>query len=196
MTAHFDPTRNQTALAPRGSTPAQTSLATAFDVVPPAIVKQLWLDTDSHYWSDDAPKMLARAKHDGTAEAIPGLAAETTAALAPIERKPLLDRLTLLGMSMANGKDAAQIEAWLHETARLLERFPAAVLLPALDECAMQYKFLPTVAEINDKAEPRFRTLQRRAARLNRLAQMIADGVPLPEYAPPPEDASKPLEKP
>jgi hypothetical protein len=161
-------------------------------------VKQLWLDTNSHYWSEDAGKMLARAKYDGTAETIPMLAAHATAGLAPVQPEALRQRLTMLGMSMANGRDAAEATAWLHESTRLLEDLPETVLFQAIDDCVKASSFLPSVKEIRDRADPAFRKLQRQAARLNVLRQMLEHGVPLPQYVPPPEDAwnPKPKDKP
>jgi hypothetical protein len=87
-------------------------------------------------------------------------------------------------MSMAYGKDREQVQAWLHESVRLLEDLPASALLPAIDDCVKEpgRVFVPSVGEIRAKADAALQAAQMRAARLNRLRQMIADGVPIPEW--------------
>lgn len=172
-------------MAQHGSRPATNSL-TPFEV-PATIASALSLNGSYDYFRDDARKILAHAKHQGIISVIPQLAADATAALAPIPRRTLVDRLTLLGMSMANGKDSEQVKAWLHETTRLLEDLPASVLLPAIDDLVKEpgRVFVPSVGEIREKADVHYKKLHRQAARLNILRQMLEDGVPLPEWVEP-----------
>ena len=187
MTAHSTNHDRSTALAQHGSTLAKLSPAPLFEV-PPQVATVLWLNAEGDYWREDALKRLAHAKRQGCIDAIPALAERATAALAPIPRQSLIDRLTMLGMSMTNGKDAEQIKIWLHETARLLEDLPECVLLPAIDECVKEpgRVFVPSVGEIRAKAEPQLRKIQRQAARLNRLKQMLAEDVEIPDVPPEP----------
>lgn len=157
--------------------------------MPPAIVSALSLDISYDYEYSDAMRALSRAKHDGFLEVIPQLAAKAIAASVPVEHQPLIDRLTMLGMSMMHGKDSAQIQAWLHETARLLGDIPEGVLFDAIDGCVQEpgRVFVPSVGEIRERASEALRKQERRAARLNRLATLIAEGVQIPDWVDPPK---------
>src|SRR4051812_13255817 len=84
-----------------GSRPTHRSLENFR--IPPAIAKALPQLRYSRFEYQDEMRALARAKHDGFIEAIPTLANRDAAALAPVQEKLLLDRLTMLGMSMAHG---------------------------------------------------------------------------------------------
>jgi hypothetical protein len=132
-------------------------------------------------------KALARAKHMGMLAAIPALADKAAAALVPVDHNELVDRLTMLGMSMANGKDAEQVRAWLHETARLLSDLPKRVLFDAIDDCVKEpgRVFVPSVGEIRERAASSLQRAERIAARLRLLAKLIAEGVDLPEWVEP-----------
>lgn len=132
-------------------------------------------------------KALSRAKHEGALDALPALADKAAASLTPVEYGALIDRLTLLGMSMAAGKDSDQIKAWLHETARLLSDLPQAVLFDAIDECVKEpgRVFAPSVGEIRDKAAEPLRRREREAARLRWLTNLVAEGTDIPEWAEP-----------
>jgi hypothetical protein len=157
--------------------------------LPPQVEALLSLGYDGNFQDGLAVAALARAKHEGIADAIPALAEKAKAALVPVPHKTLLDRLTLLGMSMANGKDADQVHAWLHETARLLSDLPQAVLFDAIDACVQEpgRAFLPSVGEIRAKAAGPLQRKERAAARLCHLARLIEQGFEIPEW-----DADKP----
>lgn len=165
------------------STPAQRCSAADFKV-PAALSKALSLG--SSYF--DAGQALGRAKYEGTLALIPDLAERALVALAPIEKGPLVDRLTMLGLSMANGRDPAQITAWLHETARLLSDLPQSILCDAIDECVKEpgRVFAPSVGEIRAKAAGSLNERSREAAHLNEMARLIREGVSFPEWVPPP----------
>lgn len=172
--------------SPRGSLHAMNSMAQGFSV-PPAIVRALNLDSGLSSNYNDQIKSLSRAKHEGFLDVLPSLADKAAVALAPVEMGSLIDRLTMLGMSMANGRDADQIKAWLHETARLLSDLPQDVLFEAIDECVKEpgRVFAPSVGEIREKAATPLKTRERRAARLRNLANLIAEGVEIPDWQPP-----------
>lgn len=178
MTAHsVQHSQNLPALARRSSRPGQ-----GFSV-PTALVNRLSLDYEGNF-SFCITDALSKAKHDGVLDTLPRLAADATAALAPVEAAPLIDRLTLLGMSMANGRDRAQIDAWLHETVRLLSDLPQGVLFEAIDECVKEpgRVFVPSVGEIREKASDRLRRQERIAARLNWMVRLIDQGVEIPDW--------------
>lgn len=130
----------------------------------------------------DACTALAVGKRDGFDQQFPVLADEAQAALAPIPAGKLIDRLTLLGMSMMHGKSSEQVRAWMHETARLLADLPQSILFEAIDECVKEpgRVFAPTVGEIREKAAEPLRKLERTAARLRRVAMLIEEGVDVP----------------
>lgn len=151
------------------------------------MVSALALDAGISYDYHSEIGGLSRAKAEGWLGAIPALAEKARAALVPVEPQALIDRLTMLGMSMANGKDAEQVKAWLHETARLLADLPQFVLFDAIDDLVKEpgRVFLPSVGEIREKAAARLQKEERRAARLARHAKLIAEGVTIPDYQPP-----------
>lgn len=145
----------------------------------------------TRYGSDpyaSGKKALARAKHEGLLDAIPALADRAAAALQPVDSKRLLDRLTLLGMTMLHGKSAEEQRAWLHETVRLLSDLPERIVFDAVDSCVKEpgRVFAPTVGEILAKAGPVLERAERQAANLRQLANLIAEGVEIPEYEPDP----------
>lgn len=172
------------------------SLASVPFEVPQRIVRALWLDTGLHSFSygasydfPDQMRALSKARHEGFLDAIPALADKAGAALAPIATQTLRDRLTMLGMSMANGKHPDEVKAWLHETARLLGDLPQSVLFNAIDDCVKEpgRVFLPSVGEIREKVAAPLHRLEVHAARLRRLAQLIEEGVEIPAWVPPPQ---------
>lgn len=136
----------------------------------------------------DQLRALTNAKHHGFLDAIPALADKAAAALAPVDRQTLLNRLTMLGMSMPNGKSNEQVTAWMHETARLLSDLPQGVLFDAIDECVKEpgRTFCPSVGEIRDKAAKDLHRKEAHAARLRILANLIAEGVEIPDWVAPP----------
>jgi hypothetical protein len=148
----------------------------------------------SYFEYADQVRGLARAKHDGFLEAIPALADRALAALAPVDEKALLDRLTMLGMSMAHGKAPEEQTAWLHEATRLLSDLPQAIVFDAIDECVKEpgRVFAPSVGEIRAKAAGPLQQREREAARLRRLAILIAEGAEIPDWIRPDYVASAP----
>lgn len=155
--------------------------------VPATIVSELGLATSCGNYPPAERRALSRAKHEGYLEAIPSMAERALAALEPVENKMLIDRLTLLGMSMANGMDNEMVRAWLHETARLLGDLPQSVLFDAIDDCVKEpgRSFLPSVGEIREKAANDLHRRERIAANLNALARLIREGVEVADYVPP-----------
>ena len=146
------------------------------------------LGLSSNYFDfPDQLRSLSKAKHRGFLAAIPALADKAAATLAPVDPQALLDRLTMLGMSMAHGKTPEEQRAWLHETARLLGDLPESILFDAIDECVKEpgRVFAPAVGEIREKASGPLHEKERAAARLRRYANLIAEGVDIPEWVEP-----------
>ena len=137
---------------------------------------------------DPSPlRTLSRAKHEGLLGDIPRLAQCALAALNPVPPQVLLDRLTMLGMSMIRGMTDPERKAWLHETGRLLSDLPEAIVLEAIDECVKEpgRAFAPTVGEIRAKALPPLEQAKVLSANLQNLARLVADGVEIPDYQEP-----------
>src|SRR4051794_14621369 len=110
MTAHsLTVVPNNSGAAALGSKPAHRSLAPLPFEIPPQVSTLLVLSFGGSFQQDSAMRALAQAKHEGFINAIPALAGKALEALQPCPQNALVDRLTLLGMSMANGKDAEQI---------------------------------------------------------------------------------------
>lgn len=177
MTAHSTITPSQNNL--RGY------LQTHGSVVPPEMRRSLNLTTGSSYWN--ALRELSKAKAEGFVDTIPALADAAAQSLAPVDHKALINRLTLLGMTMLHGKSPEEVTAWLHETARLLSDLPEHILFNAIDECVKEpgRVFAPTVGEILAKASNPLHHAETEAARLREMANLMADGVTIPEYEPP-----------
>lgn len=184
MTVHSQPLVPENS-NPHGSTLARSLAGRPFEV-PVAVSRALDLHFNGYWDYPEACRALAKAKRDGFADAIPAIAASALAALAPVQPQALIDRLTMLGMSMMHGKDPAQVKAWLHETARLLSDLPQDILFTAIDECVKEpgRVFVPTVGEIREKAMEPMRTMERTAARLNRVAKLIEEGADIPPAEP------------
>lgn len=142
--------------------------------------------TDGQWDHPDAVRGIARLKRDGLVDTIPALSTAAIAALAPVSTTALVDRLTLLGLSMPGGKDGPQMSAWLHETGRLLHDLPEDILFNAIDECVKEPGriFVPTVGEIREKAAGPLRQRERTAARLRKMAILIEDGEDIPPAEP------------
>ena len=88
---------------------------------------------------------------------------------------------------MIRGLTNDEREAWLHETGRLLADLPERIVFEAIDECVKEPGrcFAPSVGEIREKAAAPLRRAEIEAANLRRMAQLIAEGAEIPEYAPP-----------
>ena len=184
MTAHSQIVPN--------SNPLGSMLALPCAAMPPGLRSALALDRAkfSDWRPDEAYnlKALSKARAEGYDLAlIPELARLALLALQPVEHGALVDRLTMLGMSMANGKDSDQVRAWLHETARLLSDLPQGILSDAIDECVKEpgRVFVPSVGEIREKAAPILAREEYAAARLQQLARLIEEGAEIPEWVPP-----------
>lgn len=116
---------------------------------------------------------------------IPAVAQAAKALLAPIDRDLLVKRLTALGIVMAPNRSPADAQMWVRETARLLGDLPEDLLLTAIDECQKRLKFLPTVAEIRELADPFVEQRRRDFARLDAMRRYLESGQPLPQVVPP-----------
>lgn len=168
-------------------------LQTQGSPVPPAISAALCLKGGYGWDGTGELRALSVAKRDGYLDQLEALAEAAAEALEPVDHKRLIDRLTLLGMTMLHGKAEDQITAWLHETTRLLESegLPEAVLFNAIDECVKEpgRRWCPTVGEILDKVSEPLQTACREAANLRRLADLVAEGVAIPDWEPLPYQA-------
>lgn len=128
----------------------------------------------------DSARTLAVLKRDGDVSQVPALAAKAVAALAPADHNRLVQRVTALGMTMAANRPAAEATMWVRETVRLLSDLPEGVLLEVIDDLQRTSKFLPTVAEIRERAEPIVARRRKEAARLDAWARLIASGADIP----------------
>jgi hypothetical protein len=90
-------------------------------------------------------------------------------------------RLTALGMTMAPNRQAAEASIWLHETKRLLSDLPADILCHAIDTLQKRLKFLPTVAEIREVADPIIGRRRREFSRLDAMRRYVESGQPIPK---------------
>lgn len=121
---------------------------------------------------------------------LPRLIAAHDAALAPVSKHWLSERLKLLWKSsVVNGSFDAV--SWLHETGRLLCDLPHDLLSEAIDRAVMDSAqgFMPTVGQIRAIADPRLRERQQMAARLAAIRdreQVAANPPP-----PPPADTAE-----
>ena len=120
-----------------------------------------------------------RAKHEIGAHIsnLPEHIATARAAVQPVDRDWLDDRLSTMHLAMTSGWSEAKATAWLHETARLLEDLPKDVLAAAIDQAikSSDRGFMPTVGEIRAIAEPRFIERQRILRRLESVAALRDD---------------------
>lgn len=117
---------------------------------------------------------------------VPALVAQAADLCRPVDRDKAVQRLTALGMTMAPNRPAAEASIWVHEMARLLGDLAEDVLGEAIDDCQRRLKFLPTVAEIREVAEPIMERRRREASRLDAMARYLRSGQPIPKALPPP----------
>lgn len=129
----------------------------------------------------NSTKALARLKAEGFDNQVSYLAEHHAAACRPIEREKLVKRLTALGMVMAPNRPAAEATMWVHEMTRLLRDLPEDLVCEAIDHLQKTCKFLPTVAEIRELADPALEARRRDVARLDAMARLIASGAVIPE---------------
>lgn len=120
-------------------------------------------------------------------------AAEIAPLLEPIPRDRLVDRLTALGMLLAPNRPAPEARIWIAETSRLLGDLPEDILCGAIDEMILGCKFLPTISEIRERADPPFEKRQRQHARLLRLAKLVDTDVVMRKVEPPAPETRRPL---
>lgn len=146
-------------------------------------------------WS--CPRALALLKRDGDVGPVRALAEAVNFARQPVAREPLRQRLSALGMTMAPNRAPAEATVWLNETMRLLGDLPQDILFEAIDALQKTSKFLTTVAEIREIAEPKVAARAKDASRLEAMARYLASGQPIPTLpsrpAPQPKAPEKPI---
>ncbi len=113
------------------------------------------------------------------------MATQADAARRPVGREVLVQRLTALGMTMAPNRPAAEATMWVHELVRLLGDIAEDVILSAIDEMQKRSRFLPTVSEIRDIADPIMARREREFRRLDAMRRYLDSGQPIPVLAPP-----------
>jgi hypothetical protein len=91
----------------------------------------------------------------------------------------LKQRLTALGRVMAPNRPPAEATMWLHEVSRLLSDIAEDVLCESLDTLQKQLKFLPTVAEVRELADPIMERRRREASRLDAMRRYLESGQPI-----------------
>jgi hypothetical protein len=96
----------------------------------------------------------------------------------------LVQRLTALGMVMSPNRPPAEASMWVRETARLLNDIAEDVLCEAIDTLQKRMKFLPTVAEIRELADPVMDERRCKFARLDAMRRFLESGQPLPKLIP------------
>jgi hypothetical protein len=114
------------------------------------------------------------------------------AARQPMNRDRLVQRLTAVGMVMAPNRPPAEASVWVRETARLLGDVPEDILCEAIDALQKRLKFLPTVAEIREIAEPRTEARNRVFFRLDAMRRYLQSGQPIPRIG---QSAKSPYER-
>jgi hypothetical protein len=169
-----------------GGTLADTSISTC----EPRITGQLRLtlllfDKEGRFWN---PARELRVLEQSTGiEHLPALAQRMRLALAPVGQRQLNRRLEMLGKAMAPNRGPEEAGAWLVHMMRGLGDLPEDILVHAIDEHVRSSKFLPTVQELREIAEPLVADRRLAAKRLEELAGLL-DGsfVPAPrvEYRP------------
>lgn len=121
-------------------------------------------------------------------EHLPELASATAVAqrlCRPMQHERLVQRLTALGMVMSPNRSAADGAMWVRECARLLSDIAEDVLCEAIDALQKRMKFLPTVAEIRELADPRMNSRREEFARLDAMRRYVESGQPIPKLLPP-----------
>lgn len=147
-------------------------------------------------------RALAEITRDGFADRLPELADRMTAAMQPVPKEWLVDRLSTMSLAMVSGHwSPKQTTAWLSETARLLADLPQDIVAQAIDQAILKAErgFVPSIGEIRSIADPIHDRRRRAAARLSSLARMDAVA-PAPPRADPfavePEIKKEDLAKP
>lgn len=130
-------------------------------------------------------KALAIVADAGRLEDVPVLADRFEAVCRPCPPQDLIDRLTALGMSMAPNRPQQEAAMWLHEFKRLLGDIPRDILFGAIDELQKRLKFLPTVAEIREVADPLLQARRQRTSRIDAMRRYLESGQPIPRLAKP-----------
>lgn len=145
-------------------------------------------------WRSD--RALAIVADAGRLEDIPIVAQQLGDACLPCPAQVLIDRLTLLGMTMVPNRPPAEAKAWLHEFGRLLGDIPRDILLTSIDDLQKRLKFLPTVAEIREIADPLLDRRRKQARRSQAMVHYLESGQPIPKLssaAPAPIARDEPL---
>lgn len=151
--------------------PARGVMPEVASVCSPHLTPETWSSIHS----------LAELKRDGLLERVPEEARQAKAACTPVDANRLIDRLTALGMMMAPSRPRAEAAIWLREMARLLGDLPEDILSDAIDAIVKTCKFLPTVAEIRELADPVMERRRTVAARCDAMARLLASGQPIPD---------------
>lgn len=133
----------------------------------------------AEYFSTRDALMSLKAR--GLLAEVPTAAARMSAALAPVDHNRLTDRLTALGMMMSPNRPPAEARIWLNEMVRLLGDLPEDILAEAIDGLVKEVKFLPTCAEIRQRAEAETSKRRRIAAQLDAMRRYMESGQPIPE---------------
>jgi hypothetical protein len=152
-------------------------------------------DSYGGHW--DSLRALALTKQAGALEHVHTLADRYRIAAQPIEREKLVQRLTALGMTMAPNRPQAEASVWIHETARLLRDLAEDVVCDAIDAHQLESKFLPTVAEIRERADGPMQRRRALASRLDAMSRRLSSGDPIPDLPksepPKPREPEKPM---
>lgn len=139
----------------------------------------------------DSVRALVRLRDAGCEDQIPQLAERMREACLPCQHDRLVKRLTALGMTMAPNRPVPEATVWVHELARLLADLPEDVVYQAIDDHQRESRFLPTVAEIRERADPIMDHRRRQVARLDAMARYLRSGQTIPRLKPP-EPPKKP----
>lgn len=137
---------------------------------------QVRVSLSDAYTEWDSGYALRSLIRNGYGDQIRPLAEQMERACQPVSHEALTKRLTALGMTMAANRPAAEATVWLHETTRLLRDLPQDIVYHAIDECQRKQRFLPTVAEIREIADPLRDERRKHASKLDAMARLLEGG--------------------
>jgi hypothetical protein len=113
---------------------------------------------------------------------IPAIASDAERLCQPMNHERLVQRLTALGMVMSPNRPPAEASMWVRETARLLSDIAEDVLCESIDELQKRLKFLPTIAEIRELADPVMERRRSDRAKLDAMRRYLESGKPIGEF--------------